>query len=291
MSEFNFKIEKLDADSTEYPYRLKQIKNYPKRLFCVGDLSLLGENSVAVVGARKASAYGIWVADTIGKQLAENGVVTVSGLAAGIDTAAHKGALKIDGGKTIAVLGCGIDICFPTSNKKLRDEIATKGLLISEYEQGVHATRYSFPMRNRIISGLSLATVVAEAGNNSGSLITAERAVEQGREVLAVPGNINSLNSFGCNKLIAEGATPLIFIDDIFNILNLKRMERSLKNTAEKLGDVEREIFELIAKEGEVSADFVALKLKRSIVEVNGYLSVLEIKGFVGSELGKVFVV
>ncbi|MBF0980071.1 MAG: DNA-protecting protein DprA [Clostridiales bacterium] len=291
MNRCGFKVEKIDDESVEYPYRLKQIKNPPKRLFCIGDLSLLEENSISVVGARKASSYGVWVADTIGKQLAENGVVTVSGLAAGIDTAAHKGALRIDGGKTIAVLGCGIDICFPTSNNKLRDEIAKRGLLLSEYEPGVHATRYTFPMRNRIISGLSLATVVAEAGNNSGSLITAERAVEQGREVLAVPGNINSINSFGCNKLIAEGATPLIFVDDIFNLLNLKKIERSLKNTTERLSGVERNIFELIAKEGEASADFIALKLGLSIVETNGYLSVLEIKGLVGSELGKVFVV
>ncbi|MGP1569529.1 MAG: DNA-processing protein DprA [Eubacteriales bacterium] len=290
MNEFNFKIEKLDCKSLEYPYRLKQIKNPPKKLFCAGDISLLKEDSISVVGARKASSYGIWVADAIGKKLAENKIVTVSGMAAGIDTAAHKGALKIEGGKTIAVLGCGIDICFPALNKKLRDEIAMRGLLVSEYEPGVHATRYTFPMRNRIISGLSIATIVAEAGNSSGSLITAERAVEQGREVFAVPGNINSLSSFGCNKLITEGATPLVFVDDIFSILNLRKIESGLKNNTEKLGGTEKEIFEFIAKEGEVSADFIALKLKKSVVEVNGYLSILEIKGFIGSGLGKVFV-
>ncbi len=291
MNEFGFKIEKIDDKSSEYPYRLKQIKNPPKSLFCVGNLSLLSENSVAVVGARKASGYGTWVADTIGKRLAESGVTVVSGMAAGIDTAAHTGALKIPNGKTVAVLGCGIDVCFPAANRKLRDEIASRGLLISEYEAGVSGSRYTFPMRNRIISGISLATVVAEAGNNSGSLITAERAAEQGREVLAVPGNINSLNSFGCNKLIAEGATPLIFIDDIFNILNLKKLELSLKNTSEKLSGLEKEIFELIVKEGEVSVDFIALKLKKNVMEINGCLSVLEIKGFVGSGLGKVFAV
>lgn len=289
MSWIESKIEKIDYKSLEYPYLLKQIKDPPARLFCVGDLSLFEEKSVAVVGARKGSTYGIWVADTVGRRLSENGIVTVSGMAAGIDTAAHKGALKVEGGKTIAVLGCGIDICFPTSNKNLRDEIVKRGLLISEYEPGVHGTRYTFPMRNRIISGLALATVVAEAGNNSGSLITAERAAEQGREVLAVPGNINSLNSFGANKLITEGATPLIFVDDIFNILNLKKMERNLSNTKEKLSGTEREIFELIAKEGEITADFIARKLNKSIMEINGMLSVLEIKGFVGSGLGKVF--
>lgn len=288
MREFDFKIEKIDRESAEYPYLLKQINDSPKKLFCAGDLQLMHEPCIAVVGARKASSYGAWVAENLGRRLAENSVTVVSGMAAGIDTAAHVGALKCNEGKTIAVLGCGIDICFPSANLKLRNEIAKRGLIVSEYEPGVHGTRYTFPMRNRIISGLSLATVVAEAGNNSGSLITAERAAEQGRDVLAVPGNINSITSFGCNKLISEGVTPLIFIDDIFDILNINRAQVHLEKTEEKLCGLELEIFELVAKEGEINADFIARKLGRGIAEVNGCLSVLEIKGVVTSSLGKV---
>lgn len=290
-SSFNFKIEIIDFESKDYPYMLKEIKSPPKRLFCVGDISLMNQPCVSVVGARKASGYGLWVADNLGERLASSGVVVVSGLAAGIDTAAHRGALKSKEGKTIAVLGSGIDVCFPSSNIRLRDEIASRGLLISEYEPSVHPTKYSFPMRNRIISGLSIATIIAEAGNNSGSLITAERAAEQGREILAVPGNINSLNSFGCNKLISEGVTPLIFIDDVFDILNLNRAKLHLSKTIEKLSPKEREIYEIIESEGECSPDFIAFKLGKSIVEINSYMSIMEIKGLIGSSLGKVFIV
>ncbi|MDR1068355.1 MAG: DNA-processing protein DprA, partial [Clostridiales Family XIII bacterium] len=202
-------IEKGDP---RFSARLSQLSDPPERLYCIGDVSLLNHTpAVAIVGARRATSYGKWAAQTIARRLAEQGVCVVSGMAEGADTAAHVGALEC-GGKTIAVLGCGIDICFPLSNRALKRTIEGSGLVVSEYPPGMPGAKYTFPQRNRIISGLSAAVVVAEAGVTSGSLITAECAADQGREVYAVPGNINRLLSAGANKLIRDGAKPLVLI-------------------------------------------------------------------------------
>ncbi len=188
----------------EYPKNLLNIYDPPPYLYVKGRL-LAGERSMAVVGSRFASQYGKIVAEGISRDLANNGFTVVSGMARGIDTAAHKGAMTI-GGRTIAVLGSGIDVAYPPENKGLYEEICRNGAVVSELPMGAEPLSEHFPARNRIISGISMGVLIVEASLKSGSLITAACAAEQGREVFAVPGNINSNGSKGTNKLIKDGA-------------------------------------------------------------------------------------
>ncbi|MGA2984698.1 MAG: DNA-processing protein DprA [Terriglobia bacterium] len=192
-------------DSEEYPPLLKQIPDAPLLLYVRGDAKVLSQYAVAVVGSRRPSAYGSSVAHRLAHDLAQRQLVVVSGLARGVDSAAHRGALEAKG-KTVAVLGSGIDVIYPRENKKLAGEIEKSGAMISEFPLGTGPTPQNFPIRNRIISGLSLGVVVVEAAEYSGSLITARLALEQNREVFAVPGNITSAQSFGPNHLIKQGA-------------------------------------------------------------------------------------
>ncbi|MGO8819201.1 MAG: DNA-processing protein DprA [Terriglobia bacterium] len=192
-------------DSEDYPPLLKQIPDAPLLLYVRGDAKVLAQYAVAVVGSRRPSAYGSSVAHRLAHDLARRQLVVVSGLARGVDSAAHHGALEAQG-KTVAVLGSGIDVIYPRENKRLADEIAKSGAVISEFPLGTGPTPENFPIRNRIISGLSLGVVVVEAAEYSGSLITARLALEQNREVYAVPGNITSAQSFGPNHLIKQGA-------------------------------------------------------------------------------------
>ncbi|MDR3242922.1 MAG: DNA-processing protein DprA [Clostridiales Family XIII bacterium] len=281
-------VRRVDIDCGDYPPLLKEIPDPPKQLYYRGDLSIASEIAVAVVGARKASEYGKWVSFHLSRTLAEHGAVVVSGMAAGVDSCAHKGALAAKG-KTIAVLGCGVDICYPASNRKLMAEIIENGLVVSEYPPGTGARAYAFPLRNRIISGLSVGTVVAEAGNRSGSLITAERAAEQGRCVYAVPGNINIPSSIGCNKLIQDGATPIAFLDDVVSDLKL-RCESTNDRRVQALGEDERALYEAVRLGGEVSMDELCEILKKTPQYVCGLVTVLEMKGVLYSAIGKVFV-
>jgi DNA processing protein len=203
-------ISKADCDliaydSEEYPPLLKEIPDAPLLLYVRGDVKVLSQYAVAVVGSRRPSAYGSSVAHRLAHDLAQRQLVVVSGLARGVDSASHRGALEAKG-KTVAVLGSGIDVIYPRENKKLADEIVKSGALISEFPLGTGPTPENFPIRNRIISGLSLGVVVVEAAEYSGSLITARLALEQNREVFAVPGNITSAQSFGPNHLIKQGA-------------------------------------------------------------------------------------
>jgi DNA processing protein len=186
------KIKQVKLEDRDYPELLKYIPDPPLSLYYAGDITLASRPSIAVVGARKATSYGKWAAYGFAKKLSEYGIVVVSGMAYGVDSWAHKGAVE-NQGKTIAVLGCGIDICYPASNRALRDDILKEGLILSEYEPGTPPLPFRFPLRNRIISGLSLGTIVIEAGLSSGSLITAEYAADQGRNIYALPGNINSM--------------------------------------------------------------------------------------------------
>ena len=259
----------------------------PKRLYCIGNIDLLKERTVAVVGARKCSEYGRQVALKIGSVLANNCVVTVSGMAEGIDSFAHSSAVK-NGGKTIAVLGTGPDICYPKYNNKLYENICKNGLVISEYEPGTMAKPWHFPKRNRIISAISEAVVVVEASANSGSLITAEYAAEQGKEILAVPGNINSTYSLGCNKLIADGATILTVPEDILRVINLSpklRMDELCH-----MGEDEKKVYEILNEYGEVSIEYVCKFLNESPAKVSGIISIMEIKGLISYQLGKIFI-
>ncbi|MBR6585198.1 MAG: DNA-processing protein DprA [Firmicutes bacterium] len=280
-------IRIISKGDRNYPPLLLEIPDPPEKLYCTGDVKLLGKPSLAVVGSRKCSEYGRRVAIKTGSEAARNNLVVVSGMAKGIDSFGHLGALNA-GGKTIAVLGCGVDVCYPKENRKIYERIAAEGLIISEYPPGTEPAPYTFPQRNRIISGLSAATVVVEAGTNSGALITAEIAAAQGREVFAVPGNITSQYSLGTNKLIADGARPIAVIDDIFTAMGLTpAVSEAL---LEELGADEQTVYSLIKENGEVSVDFICRMLDKTPVFVNGIVTVLEMKGLVAYNLGKIFV-
>lgn len=204
-----------------YPHMLAAIHDPPARLHARGAaLHLLAGPAVAIVGARTCSAYGAHVALELGRGLARAGVVVVSGLARGIDAEAHRGALDV-GGPTVAVLGCGIDRDYPRSNAALAARIAGRGLIVSEYPPGTEPAPWRFPARNRIVAGLSLAVVVVEARERSGALITADLALGEGREVLAVPGEITSSLSRGPNLLIRQGATPCLGVADVLEAIGL----------------------------------------------------------------------
>ncbi|MDR0853003.1 MAG: DNA-processing protein DprA [Clostridiales Family XIII bacterium] len=275
----------IDIDDADYPILLRLISDPPTRLYYSGNLELLKSPTVAIVGSRKSTEYGSWAARTIAKRLSDYGISVVSGMAEGIDSRAHEGAISGQT-PTIAVFGSSLDICFPRFNKGLMKQIEETGLILSEYPETTHPTRYTFPQRNRIISGLSYATVVVEAGIKSGSLITAEFAVDQGREVYAVPANINRKSSVGCNKLIRDGAKPLAFIDDILYDLGI---ETNFTDSMDaELSGEQKRIMEALEKRGELSIDSLQTLLALPIGVITGAVTILEIKGLVSVALGNV---
>lgn len=208
------KIKILKLGDKNYPEKLKNIYSKPHVLYMIGDEKILNNQSIAIVGCRKCTRYGAKNAYQFGFELAKKGITVISGLARGIDTFAHIGAVKAKG-KTIAVLGCGLDIIYPSENEGIYKEILKNGgLIISEYPLKTKPEKHHFPARNRIISGLSDGVLVIEAKERSGTLITVEHALEQGKDVYAVPGNIDSDNSYGTNELIKEGAIPVTNIED-----------------------------------------------------------------------------
>ena len=207
------KIEEISINSKEYLQNLKNIYDPPKKIYLIGNKDLLYQKGIAIVGARAATQYGKKIAYNLAKELSEQNIVIISGLAIGIDSYAHKGSLEKG---TIAVLGSGIDNIYPKENLELaREIIKNKGCIISEYPLGTKPERLHFPQRNRIISGLSDGVVVIEASKKSGALITAEFALEQGKEIFAVPGDINKKQSEGTNQLIKDGAILLTSATDI----------------------------------------------------------------------------
>ena len=280
-------IQSIDLGSKEYPTLLSLIKGPPERIYYSGNIDALSYPTIAIVGSRKSTEYGRWAAYTIAKRLSEHGVSVVSGMAQGIDSWAHKGALA-GGTPTIAVLGTGLDYCFPAANKNLMAEISEKGLLLTEYELGTRPAKYTFPQRNRIISGLSYATIIAEANLKSGSLITAEFAADQGREVYAVPGNINRTSSIGCNKLIADGARPIVFIDDILRDLNIKEKEGSV--ISKSLSKEENKMVSILSKHGELSINALSEKMELSIEKTLSAVTILEMKGIIITSAGKILI-
>ncbi len=281
-------IKQVKLGEQDYPELLNYISKPPETLYYIGDITLASKPSIAIVGARKATSYGKWAAYGFAKKLSDYSISVVSGMAYGIDSFAHKGALE-NQGETIAVLGCGVDICYPASNKGLRESILKEGLILSEYEPGTEPMPFRFPMRNRIISGLSMGTIIVEAGLNSGSLITAECAADQGRNIYAVPGNINNIFSFGTNKLIKDGATPLTAFDDIIDELGIKRSSPCTAVELE-LGNDEKVIYECVRQSGETTTDAICRSTGRKPSEVNAMVTILEMKGLLQTALGKIFI-
>jgi DNA processing protein len=221
-----------------FPPLLRAIYDPPPRLYLRGAAEdVLTRRTVAVVGARSCSPYGAHVARRLGRELAAAGLVVVSGLARGVDGEAHRGALE-SGGLTVAVLGCGIDRDYPAAHSDLARRIREGGLVVSEYEPGVEPAPWRFPARNRIIAGLSAATVVVEARERSGALITADLALEEGRDVLAVPGEITSALSAGTNALLKLGAAPCTGVADVLEVFGLTQEERAAPKVSEQAAKV-----------------------------------------------------
>lgn len=276
-----------------YPVNLKEIYDPPLVLYVKGDISSFHKAAVAIVGSRLSSIYGEEVARRFASKLAGWGLTVVSGLARGIDSAAHRGALEIKG-RTVAVLGSGIDVIYPKENRALFDEVAGRGALVSEFPLTTPPLKQNFPRRNRVISGLSLGVLVVEAHEKSGSLITVRSAIEQGREVYAVPGKLNAPMSRGTNQLLKDGAKLVLEPEDILSDLEpqlkgLVKEPGALDNKGEespiKLGDKERKILSLL-KEESLSADDIVERLGVSIREALSILTSLEIKGCVKKRQG-----
>lgn len=289
-------IEKHNIDITtildeEYPKSLHYIYDSPKVLYRKGEFQEKDQLAIGIVGSRKATAYGKWATEKFVKELVNMDVTIVSGLALGIDAIAHRAALE-EGGRTIAVLGNGLDTIYPKRNKALYEEIPKNGTIITEYTLGVPPLAYNFPQRNRMISGLSLGIIVIEAKEKSGSLITAYHALEQGKEVFALPGNINSIFSKGTNQLIKDGAKILMDVDDIIEeIYELQKKMKDQKTEGidySELSNLEIKILEII-KEGPVHSDIIVSNTGIDISTTNGILTILELKGFIKELAGGIF--
>ena len=281
------KTVRIDIESVEYPARLRDIPDPPKQLYCTGNTALLNERSIGVVGARKNTVYGKNVALMIGRRLAESSLTVTSGLALGIDGYSHEGALEA-GGNVIGVLGSGIDHMTPQRNRRLMMRgLENGGLVVSEYPPKEEGFKGNFPARNRIISGLSDALVVVEAGLNSGSLITAKHALDQGRTVYAVPGNINSQTSIGCNLLIRDGAIPLIIIDDMIRDIGAAPIASVKADT--RLDSDERLVFNIIREMNGATMDEIISNTGFSPGMVNSLVTVMEIKGIIESYAGRIY--
>ena len=265
-----------------FPALLDRIHDPPPGLFLRGDAEtdLLARPAVAVVGARACSAYGRQVARSIGRDLAAAGLVVVSGLARGIDADAHRGALE-SGGPTVAVLGCGIDRDYPAANRELARQIGAAGLVVSEYAPGVEPAPWRFPARNRIVAGLCAATVVVEARERSGALITADFALEEGREVFAVPGEITSALSAGTNALLRLGANPLTRAADVLESYGIE----AAAPAAIEVGPVAATVLARI-REGAAGADELARATGLGAGELAAALSELELAGATEMEEG-----
>jgi DNA processing protein len=260
---------------SQLPPRLCAIHDPPSRLFLRGNgpADLLAAPSVAIVGARACSPYGAQVARMLGRDLGRAGLVVISGLARGIDAEAHGGALDA-GGHTVAVLGCGIDRDYPAAHAPLAAAIAERSLLVSEYEAGVEPAPRRFPARNRIIAGLAAATIVVEARERSGALITADFALEDGREVFAVPGEITSALSAGTNDLLRLGATPLTSATDVLELFDLAP---SVSETG-VVGRLAAQVLDRL-RLGAASADELARATGMDVAAVTGALVELELAG------------
>jgi DNA processing protein len=295
----------VTTKDSSYPERLRHIYDCPPLLYTKGTLQA-NDIPIAVVGSRNASPYGRYVTERLCRELAQRGVTVVSGLARGIDTCAHRGALS-GRGRTVAVLGCGIDVIYPQENRKLHGDIIASGAVVTEFPFGTEPDRPHFPARNRIISGMSLGVLIVEAGEKSGSLITARCALEQGREVFAVPGSIDLPGSRGTNKLIRQGAKLVESVEDILEEIlpqlgNQTARPRPEKDSLispspgrvpeasgrESLTEKESRLLGFIT-EKPLDTDTIINRTGLAAAEVLALLLSLELKGYVLQRPGKLF--
>lgn len=271
-------VQALTWDSSDYPGLLRQIADAPPVLFVRGTLTPADEWSVALVGTRKATVYGREVTHRLATDLVQNRVTLVSGLARGIDSIAHKAALDA-GGRTLAVLGSGVDFIYPAEHRKLAEAIVENGALISDYPLGTRPEAANFPARNRIISGLSLGVVVVEADVKSGALITADFALDHGREVFAVPGSILSPASAGCNRLLRDGASVVTEVGDILETLHLDQVsEKQLAREVLPSNPTEAAILEHLTAEPR-HLDELSREIELPVETISSTLVMMELKG------------
>ena len=268
----------LTQEDDNYPALLRQVADPPPLLYVRGRVLPGDELSIAVVGTRRATVYGKQVCERLVTEIAGRGVTVVSGLARGIDAVAHRVALAA-GGRTIAVVGCGVDVTYPPEHASLARDIVSNGAIISEYAMGSAPEAGNFPARNRLISGMTRSTLVIEAGETSGALITANFAVEQGRDVLAVPGSVLADGCVGTNRLIQQGAKLVLNANDIFDELNVATVGQQLEFRAVAPEDpIERSLLDHLS--GEPShVDEIVRQLNLPVATVSGALVMLELKG------------
>ncbi|MGB7681998.1 MAG: DNA-processing protein DprA [Candidatus Acidiferrales bacterium] len=290
----------LSWEEPEYPRLLREIYDPPPLLYVRGNMELLNRHLISIVGARRPTPYGNQIAERLGRDLAARGLVVVSGLARGIDACAHKGALSTPAGTTIAVLGSGIDVVYPKENKKLFEEIEKRGAIISEFPMGTFPGAQNFPIRNRVISGMSLGVVCVEGAQYSGSLITSRLAMEFGREVFGVPGNITQPTSFGPNQLIKQGAKLVTGWEDVIEELptpiraellpveSPSSMERA-EMVQESLAPGERALYDLLGVDEARQIDDLVEISGQTSSDVLSALFELELKGVVRQLPGKQF--
>jgi DNA processing protein len=290
----------LTWDDPEYPSRLREIYDPPPLLYVKGNVGLLNRHTISVVGARRPTPYGNQMAERLARDLADRGLVIVSGLARGIDASAHKGALSSANGATIGVLGCGIDVIYPKENKKIFEEMEKRGAIISEFPMGTFPAPQNFPIRNRIIAGMALGVVIVEGAQYSGSLITARLAMEFGREVYGVPGNATQPSSFGPNQLIKQGAKLVTGWEDVVEELptpvraelmpveSVSHEERAAL-IEQDLAPAERTLYALLSLDAARHVDELVEISALSSSEVLAALFDLELKSVVRQLPGKQF--
>jgi DNA processing protein len=274
-------ITRADA---AYPQPLASLPDAPLVLYVKGDLTEADSRALAIVGTRKATVYGRDVAGHFARELARQGFTIVSGLAHGIDAAAHRAAIEC-GGRTIAVVGTGIDVVYPSDHRSLAQDISQHGAIISEFPLGTRPDRHNFPRRNRIISGLSLGVLVAEAPEQSGALITTTIAAEQGREVFAVPGSIFGPASAGCHRLIQDGAKLVMSAEDVLDELDIVHRQVETRNVTEKIAPasaVEAQMLGFLNTDG-VHVDDIVRRSGLPVAVVSSTLTLLELKGMARS--------
>jgi DNA processing protein len=275
-----------------YPSRLRDIYDPPCLLYLKGELKEGDELAVSIVGSRKTTPYGRWVTEKISQDLVRHGVTIVSGMARGVDSVAHMGALS-GGGRTIAVLGCGVDVVYPPENRNLFPRIVEQGAVLSEFPMGSPPEGSHFPKRNRIISGLSIGVVVIQASSDSGSLITANYALEQGRDVFAIPGNVGAEGSRGTNRLIKDGAKLVESSEDILEEIlpqwkREKEGEEEVKPRGPELTEEEKALYGMLS-ENPVHIDAMIRESGFDPGKVSSLLLTMELKGLIAQWPGKCF--
>jgi len=274
-----------------FPKSIREIDDSPELLYIRGDYLREDRKAIAIVGSRRPTAYGRKAAYDISRELAKRGFTIISGMASGVDTEAHKGALA-GGGRTIAVVGTGIDTCYPKNNKILMTDIISKGAVISEFPLGAKPIPGNFPKRNRIISGLSLGVLVIEAGVKSGTMITVNYGLDQGKTIFATPGNIYSYASLGTNKLIRDGAILVTKVDDIMEELGFEATDASTRIVAkDDLSELEYRIYKIIERNQPLNIDELIALMDSKNRDLGGIVTVLEIKGYVERLIGNMLYV